>query len=226
MQEQSKVEQAKVEEVGLTGGAAPQREHLTLDSARRVMLRPVRPDEDVDELFAAGHPPGVNLWELTPRGPYKDTTEFREYLTSLMGDETVGLTIINKTTGEKVGIINYLSIAPAHRRIEIGGLWCTPKYQRTYVNTEACYLAIKHAFEHLGYRRVEWKCDTKNEKSKAAAARLGFTFEGVFRKHMINKGINRDTAYFSITDDEWPAVKAKLETRIFSDVYPSSSSSA
>ena len=98
------------------------------------------------------------------------------------------------------------------RRIEIGHIWYVPAAQRTRANTEVAYLLLRRAFEELGYRRVEWKCDASNARSRTAAERLGFTFEGIFRQHMIVKGRNRDTAWFSMLDAEWPRVRRAMET--------------
>lgn len=108
------------------------------------------------------------------------------------------------------GTTAYLASRPADLVIEIGCVTFTPAYQGTPCNTEATYLLLKHAFE-LGYRRVEWKCDAANARSKAAALRMGFTYEGTFRRHMIVKGLNRDTAWFSVIEEDWPGVREKLE---------------
>ena len=105
----------------------------------------------------------------------------------------------------------FMNVVPEHRRLEIGHIWYAPSAQRTEANTEAAYLMIREAFDELGNRRVEWKCDALNERSRAAALRLGFTFEGVFRKHMIVRGRNRDSAWFSLLDTEWPAAQDALE---------------
>jgi RimJ/RimL family protein N-acetyltransferase len=104
-----------------------------------------------------------------------------------------------------------MRIEPAHRVIEVGSILLTPRLQRTVGATEAMYLMARHVFEDLGYRRYEWKCNAQNEPSRRAAERLGFIFEGVFRQHMIVKGRNRDTAWFSMLDSEWPTRKAAFE---------------
>jgi RimJ/RimL family protein N-acetyltransferase len=106
---------------------------------------------------------------------------------------------------------SYLRIEPEHRVIEIGHIWFAPILQRTRQATEAIYLMARHAFDDLGYRRLEWKCNALNAASRRAAERFGFTFEGIFRQHMIIKGQNRDTAWFSIIDGEWPRVRATFE---------------
>jgi RimJ/RimL family protein N-acetyltransferase len=104
-----------------------------------------------------------------------------------------------------------MRIEPSHRVIEVGSILFTPRLQRTVGATEAMYLMARHVFEDLGYRRYEWKCNALNAPSRGAALRLGFTFEGIFRQHMIIKGRNRDTAWFSMLDPEWPKRKAAFE---------------
>jgi RimJ/RimL family protein N-acetyltransferase len=98
-----------------------------------------------------------------------------------------------------------------HGSLEIGHIWYGPEWQGPVANTEACYLLLREAFDGLGYRRMEWKCDGLNGRSRAAALRLGFRYEGLFRQHYIVKGLNRDTAWFSILDSEWPAIRAGME---------------
>jgi RimJ/RimL family protein N-acetyltransferase len=110
-----------------------------------------------------------------------------------------------------VGYASYMRIEPAHRCIEVGSILYTPELQRTPGATEAMYLMARHVFEDLGYRRYEWKCNALNQPSRRAALRLGFTFEGVFRQHLIIKGRNRDTAWYSMLDSEWPQRKANFE---------------
>jgi RimJ/RimL family protein N-acetyltransferase len=104
-----------------------------------------------------------------------------------------------------------MRIVPEHGVIEIGHIWFAPALQHTRRATEAIYLMARHAFDDLGYRRLEWKCDSLNEPSRRAAERFGFVYEGVFRQHMVVKGRNRDTAWFSIVDGEWPTVRAAFE---------------
>jgi RimJ/RimL family protein N-acetyltransferase len=110
--------------------------------------------------------------------------------------------------GERpLGVASYLRITPEFGVVEIGHIWLGSPLQRTTAATEAIYLLARHAFDDLGYRRLEWKCDALNAASRRAAERFGFTFEGVFRKHQVVKGHNRDTAWYAITDDEWPAIR-------------------
>jgi RimJ/RimL family protein N-acetyltransferase len=119
--------------------------------------------------------------------------------------------IVDNTTDLPVGQASYLRIEPAHRSIEVGNIIFSPALQRSPGATEAMYLMAQYAFDDLGYRRYEWKCNALNQPSRRAALRLGFTFEGAFRQHMIIKGRNRDTAWFSMLDSEWPLRRANFE---------------
>jgi RimJ/RimL family protein N-acetyltransferase len=114
-----------------------------------------------------------------------------------------------------IGIVSYLNIVPVMRRLELGNIWYTPQVQRTKVNTESIYLMLCETFDRLHYRRAEWKCDALNARSRAAAQRLGFSFEGVFRQHMIVRNRNRDTAWFAMTDEDWPLIKANMERWLY-----------
>lgn len=125
----------------------------------------------------------------------------------------------NKTTGQIVGMANYMRADPANGVVEIGGVAHGPAMSRSPLSTEVHYLMAKHVFEDLGYRRYEWKCHNDNQPSKVTALRYGFTFEGVFRQHMISKGGNRDTAWFSIIDSEWPLVNAAFEAWLAPDNF-------
>ena len=126
-------------------------------------------------------------------------------------DDPLYFAVIDKATGRTEGRQSLMRITPEHGVIEIGGIYWGPRISRTRVTTEALFLHARYVFDELGYRRFEWKCNNLNEPSKAAALRFGFSFEGVFRQHMIIKGANRDTAWFSMLDGEWPAVKAEYE---------------
>lgn len=125
----------------------------------------------------------------------------------------------NKATGQIVGMANYMRADPANGVVEIGGVAHGPAMSRSPLSTEVHYLMAKHVFEDLGYRRYEWKCHNDNQPSKVTALRYGFTFEGVFRQHMISKGGNRDTAWFSIIDSEWPLVNAAFEAWLAPDNF-------
>lgn len=127
--------------------------------------------------------------------------------------------VIDKASGKAVGQQGWMRIRPEHGSIEIGGIYWGLPMARTPLATEALFLFARHAFDDLGYRRFEWKCNNRNEPSKAAATRFGFQFEGVFRQDMIVKGKNRDTAWFSITDSEWPSMRAEYERWLSPDNF-------
>ncbi len=128
-----------------------------------------------------------------------------------VSEDPMFFAILDRASGAAVGYAAYMRIEPVHRVIEVGSILYTPQLQRTPLATEAMYLMARHVFEDLGYRRYEWKCNALNAPSRRAALRFGFTFEGIFRQHMIVKGRNRDTAWFSMLDSEWPARKANFE---------------
>jgi RimJ/RimL family protein N-acetyltransferase len=119
--------------------------------------------------------------------------------------------VVDKATGKAQGIVTLMESRPAQRVVEIGNIVYSPSLQRTRNATEIQYLMARHVFDDLGYRRYEWKCNALNAPSRRAALRLGFTYEGTFRQHMIVKGCNRDTAWFSILDSEWPQIRAAFE---------------
>ena len=127
------------------------------------------------------------------------------------GDDPLFHVVLDAATGAPIGIASYLRIDPGSGVIEVGHIHFGPTLKRTPAATEAMALMMARAFDELGYRRYEWKCDSLNAPSRAAALRYGFTFEGVFRKAVVVKGRSRDTAWFSITDDEWPRVRAGFE---------------
>jgi RimJ/RimL family protein N-acetyltransferase len=122
--------------------------------------------------------------------------------------------VFDKASAAQIGVANFMNNTPSHLKIELGGIWYSPIVQQTFANTEATYLMLKHCFE-LGYRRVEWKCHSLNERSRRAALRMGFKFEGVQESHMIVKDCNRDTAWFRILNNEWPEMKQDLEIFLY-----------
>jgi RimJ/RimL family protein N-acetyltransferase len=152
------------------------------------------------------------LWVYIFDGPYLDREAFDEELErKAASQDYLFFAIVDNQSTRALGLAAYVNVYPAHRSIEVGSILYSPALQRTRGATEAMYLMARHAFEDLGYRRYEWKCNVLNESSREAAARLGFTFEGIFRQHRIVKGHNRDTAWFSMLDCEWPARKAAFE---------------
>jgi RimJ/RimL family protein N-acetyltransferase len=153
-----------------------------------------------------------SLWEWMPDGPWEDKAAFDASIArKSAGSDPLYFAILDAAAGSALGYASYMRIEPAHRCIEVGGIMYSAALQKTAAATEAMYLMARHAFEDLGYRRYEWKCNALNQPSRRAALRLGFTFEGIFRQHMIIKGRNRDTAWFSLLDTEWPARKAAFE---------------
>jgi RimJ/RimL family protein N-acetyltransferase len=176
----------------------------------RVRLEPLDPVRHLDDLLEAASDDA--LWDYMPYGPFADRAAFAAHLEAqAASDDPLFLTVVDRASGRALGVVSYLRIEPAHGVIEIGHIWFGRELQRTPQATEAIYLLARHAFDDLGNRRFEWKCNAANEGSKAAARRFGFTYEGTFRQHQIVKGRNRDTAWFSIVDGEWPAVQAGFE---------------
>jgi RimJ/RimL family protein N-acetyltransferase len=152
------------------------------------------------------------LWRYLFDGPYPDRSSFDARLREMASTtDPLCLTILEQPSQQPVGYASYMRIEPAHRCIEVGSILFTPLLQRTPGATEAMFLMARHVFEDLGYRRYEWKCNALNEPSRRAALRLGFTFEGIFRQHMIIKGRSRDTAWYAMLDSEWPSRKANFE---------------
>ena len=149
---------------------------------------------------------------LSFRRAISNRADFDAHLRRMAASEDpLFLAITGPGSGQAVGYASYMRIEPAHRVIEVGRILYTPRLHELRRATEAMYLMARHVFEDLGYRRYEWKCNALNAPSQTAALRLGFTFEGIFRQHMIVKGRNRDTAWFSMLDSEWPARKATFE---------------
>jgi RimJ/RimL family protein N-acetyltransferase len=185
---------------------------ITLEG-RLVRLAPLDPVAHADSLYEGSHGDGrEELWRYLFDGPFPDRSAFDAYLRQKAASEDpLFFAIIDKRTGLAVGHAAYLRITPAHRVIEVGGILFTPLLQKTPGATEAMYLMARHAFEDLGNRRYEWKCDARNAPSRSAALRLGFQFEGIFRQHMIVKGQNRDTAWFAMLDSDWPVRKTNFE---------------
>lgn len=155
------------------------------------------------------------IWRWMFSGPFPTQADFAAYLEKLVKDPAgLGFCVIDVPTGHPIGSASLIANAPDHLKIEIGSVWYSPLAQGTAANTEATYLMLRHAFG-LGYQRLEWKCNALNERSRRAALRMGFTFEGVQDAHYIIKGRRRDTAWFRILAEEWPSVQAGLEARLY-----------
>ena len=151
------------------------------------------------------------LWSYMGYGPFAEQTAFLAWVPERAALADPYAYAVIDADGRAVGIATLMEIRPAMRVIEVGHIVYSPVLQRTPLATEAQYLLARYVFETLGYRRYEWKCNALNAPSRRAAERFGFTFEGVFRQHLIIKGRNRDTAWFSMLDSEWPARKAAFE---------------
>ncbi len=198
-------------------------------NGRFVALRPLDMESDLLPLYAVsnGQPAQLGgraidaydadalVWRYMFGGPFPTLDEFAAYCQRQVDAvNALCLCAVERESGHPIGMTNLMSNAPADLKIELGGIWYSPLVQRTPVNTEATYLMLAHCFG-LGYRRVEWKCHSFNERSRQTALRMGFTFEGIQEQHMIVKERSRDTAWFRILDHEWPQVRRRLETRLY-----------
>ena len=175
----------------------------------------------LEPLVATMHAPGLwtalqghdAVWDWLPDGPYSSEADFsRAVAAKQEATNVVFLAVVPRSSGQAEGYASYMRFEPTHGVIEVGNILLAPSLQRTTASTEAMFLMARHVFEDLGYRRYEWKCNSLNEPSRRAALRLGFKFEGIFRQHMVVKGRNRDTAWFSMLDSEWPARRKAFET--------------
>lgn len=184
----------------------PQREPMLGRMCRVEPLDAERHAANLYQAFAADT--DNRMWTYLPYGPFEHLNDYVEWVQrSSRSDDPLFHAIVDNTTGKAVGVASYLRITPASGSIETGHLAYAPCLQRTIAATEAMYLMMKRAFE-MGYRRYEWKCDALNAASRAAAQRLGLSFEGVFRQATVYKGRNRDTAWYATIDQEWPALDA------------------
>lgn len=194
-------------------------------TGQTVRLVPLDVSAHAAALYAVSHGAPVHLgdrhvdaydaeeqvWRYLFGGPYPNLDAFTAYLIGQRdAANALAYCILDQAAGEPVGVTNYMNNSPEHLKIELGGIWYSPVVQRTAANTEATTLLLDHAFA-LGYRRVEWKCDARNQRSRRAALRMGFTFEGIQEYHMIIKGRSRDTAWYRILDHDWPAVRLHLQ---------------
>ena len=180
---------------------------------RYVTLEKLDPEKHSAALYAAqtGIGSDERTWLYMGNGPFADEESFREYTNRMAAGNDPAAYVVIPNGGEPAGLITYMRIEPNHGSIEIGHIWYGASIQRSPVTTEVVYLTAKHAFEDLGYRRLEWKCYSTNERSKRAALRFGFQYEGTFRNHMVIRDRNRDTTWFAMTIEDWPAIKAAFE---------------
>lgn len=179
---------------------------------RYCRLEPLRAEPHAAALFEAfGKDASGVGWTYLPYGPFNELSDLRRWVDEMASQDDPLFFAILDDSGRPVGVASYLRINPDMGSIEVGHIRYSPELQRTRAATEAMYLMARHAFDDLGYRRYEWKCDDLNAASRRAAIRLGFTYEGTFRQDRIYKGRNRNTAWYSITDREWPGVRTTLE---------------
>ena len=196
---------------------------------RFVRLLPFDADRDIERLHAvsngepvtiagrtvAAYDPDSLIWRYMFKGPFQTAEALGAFLRDI--DSTPNFrpfTVFETESNHQVGFAGYTNNAPEHLKIELGHIWYSPVAQRTNANLETAYLLLRHAFG-LGYRRVEWKCDALNERSRRSALRLGFKFEGIQEAHFIIKGRNRDTAWFRMLDKEWIDVRTRLESKLY-----------
>jgi RimJ/RimL family protein N-acetyltransferase len=191
---------------------APRPERITIDG-RYVRLEPLDPLKHTDDLYAASHGDDKYLiWQYLFEAPFADHAAFKAHIErKAISEDPLFYAIIDKASGKAVGYATLMRIDVTHRVIEVGNIMYGSPLQKTPGATEAQYLLMRYVFETLGYRRYEWKCNSLNAPSRRAADRFGFSFEGIFRQHMIVRGRNRDTAWYSILDAEWPKQKRAFE---------------
>ena len=187
----------------------------------RVRLERLDPARHGDDLWQALHGADADphMWTYMGYGPFASPADFAQWLSNLGNPgDPVFYTVIAKSSDQALGLLSYLNICPAHGRLEIGHVCFGHVLQRSTLASETVYLLARYAFE-LGNRRLEWKCDNANLRSKRAAERFGFSYEGLFRQHLLVKGHNRDTAWFSLLDHEWPAQQRAFERWLAADNF-------
>jgi RimJ/RimL family protein N-acetyltransferase len=200
--------------------AAKRPEKISLEGAYASVM-PLDPARHGDSLWQEmGGARNAELWRYMHSGPFETRESFDRYLAAnAASEDPLYFTVVDRATGQPGGHATYLRIDAGQRVMEVGSIVYVETFQRTRASTEAMYLMAKHAFEELGYRRYEWKCNSLNEASQRAAQRLGFSFEGVFRQHMIVKGRSRDTAWYAMLDYEWPARRKEFERWLAPDNF-------
>jgi RimJ/RimL family protein N-acetyltransferase len=198
-----------MQRLGWKPARRPERAPLVGETVR---LEPVDTERHAADLFTSSKDAPA-LWDYLAYGPFPNQQVFTKWLKQrAASDDPLFYAVVDHDSGTAHGMASLMRIDPENGVIETGHIWFAPVLQRTRQATEAIYLLGRHSFDDLGYRRFEWKCDALNQPSRRAAERFGFVFEGVFRQHMVIKDRNRDTAWFSILDVEWPVVRAAFET--------------
>jgi RimJ/RimL family protein N-acetyltransferase len=182
-------------------------------AGRFCRVEPLDANRHATELYAANcEDREGRMWTYLPWGPY---ASFEDYLAitkaASVNDARITYAVVDTASGKAAGVASYMNINPAAGSIEVGAIAYSPALQRKPAGTEAMFLMMRRVFDELGYRRYEWKCNSLNAPSRAAAGRYGFRFEGIFRQADVVKGRNRDTAWLSIADGEWPAIKTAFE---------------
>jgi RimJ/RimL family protein N-acetyltransferase len=194
---------------GWTARPLPPRTPL---SGRFCTVEPLAPERHTAQLFAAFAEDDGRMWTYLPRGPFATADEYRQWAEGAARlDDPLTHAIIDNATGQAVGTAAYMRIDAASGVIEVGSITYSPRLQRRPAATEAMYLMMRRVFDELGYRRYEWKCHSLNMRSRAAALRLGFQYEGLFRQATLTRGRNRDTMWFSVIDRDWPGLRAAFE---------------
>ncbi|HUR43739.1 MAG TPA: GNAT family protein [Aestuariivirga sp.] len=181
---------------------------------RWIRLEPVSAAKHAESLHGSftGNDPHGHVWTYLAYGPWQSFEVFEEWLKGREASRDPWFyAFIRRDTGNACGMGSFMRADPANGVIEIGHIWMSPGLQQTRESTEAIFLMIRHCFDDLGVRRLEWKCDALNAPSRRAAERLGFAFEGIFRQHFIVKGRNRDTAWYALLDKDWPRVRTAFE---------------
>ena len=199
-----------IEIPGWRGASPPDRTTMT---GRFCRLEALDADRHAEALHRANsEDPDGREWTYLPYGPFESASAYRTWVEqSQAAEDPYFFAIVDRETDAPVGIASYLRVSVETGTIEVGHLRFSSALQRTPLSTEAMYLMMKRVFDDWGYRRYEWKCDRANAPSIAAAQRLGFRYEGLFRNHVVTKGRNRDTAWLSIIDEEWPAIRQAME---------------
>ncbi|HVV27514.1 MAG TPA: GNAT family protein [Rhizomicrobium sp.] len=201
-----------------TGAARPGR---TVLDGRYARLEPLDAERHAEDLLASALEPGTEArFRYLFDPPPGDAGEMAAWMKkAAASDDPLFFAVIDRATSLAQGRQALMRIDPANGVIEVGSILWGPAIARTRIATEALYLFARHVFEDLGYRRFEWKCDSRNEPSRRAALRFGFSFEGIFRQHMVVKGRNRDTAWYATLDHEWPGLKARFESWLEPDNF-------
>ena len=200
-------------------GLAPARQVI---DGRHVRLEPMDSAVHTTELYEASHTSeeGRAIWTYLPEGPWPDRAAYASHIRANAGAlDRLYYALRPLPDGKASGQASFMDIHAGNGAIEIGYIWFAPSMQRTRAATEAIYLMLDYAMTDLRYRRMQWRCNARNERSRAAARRLGFRFEGIFHNHMIYKGLNRDTAWYSILGEEWPTARAVLRDWLADDNF-------